>query len=1134
MKETISTVFDDLEIGITLHDPETGAIVGVNSRLEELYGYSSAQLKEMEVADYTPADSPFTQADAVERIRAAAEGEPQTFEWQIERSNGQQVWVRVRLAETQLDGDRYVIAEIRDITERKEREQELAVKDQAIEQAPVGVTMTDPAQEDNPLVYANPAFTDLIGYSESEITGWNHRKLQGTDTDEAATAEFRTAIDTEESTTVQLRNYRKDGTMFWNRVSLAPLYDDSGRLTNWVGFQQDVTDRKNWENKLTALHTATHELMSATTSQDVAEIACQMAENVLGFPINSVNFYDEAEGGLAPIAVSEGVTNLLDSPPVLDSGLAWEAYQHEDAHIRHNLDKSDDLYNPETEIKSEIFVPFGAYGIMIVASTEAEAFDETDLSLAKILASNIESTLDRTEQEQQYRQLTERISEGYYAVDTDWTVTYWNEVVAERVGIAADDILGENIFEQFPQINGTEYEEVLREAMELQTPQSREFYYEPGAYWIEIHAYPDEDGIAVISSDITERKEQQHQLEAEQAFIQQSLEALDDSFYMLDANGYLERWNPALTEITGYSDAELAEINAIELFSEVDHERVTEAIGAVLETGSAVVEAELLTKEGKPIPHEFTGTRLTDAEGNVRGIIGIGRDVSERRERLRRLQKQETAFRRLHQTASTSAPFEEKIADLLNFGREYMGVEQGFFTRFENGTQRVVVGVGPNEQLQDGAEAPFSESYCRYTVDPDSESPLTVTNAAEEGWKDDPAFERFGLACYAGSKITVDGETIGTICFADRNPQDREFTEIQETFIELLTEWVSYEIERAERERKYRRLTERISDAYYAVDTDFTVTYWNDVIATRIDAPAEEVLGTNLWEYFPEIEGTVVEERLREAMETQEPTSCEYYYEPADYWTALQIYPDKDGLAVISKDITDRKEYEAQLERSNERLQEFAYILSHDLQEPLRMVSSYIDLLEVELDEYLDEETQEYMNFAVDGADRMRGMIDGLLQYSRVESEGEEFSETDVEDVVDGIQDDLQLKIDDANAEVVVDELPTVQADYDQLGQLFQNLLKNAIEHGGSGTRIEISAAKTPSGYQFAVSDNGPGIPVDEQDDIFGLFDKGGDSEGTGIGLAVCERIITRHNGDIWVESDGESGTTFHFTIETE
>lgn len=244
-----------------------------------------------------------------------------------------------------------------------------------------------------------------------------------------------------------------------------------------------------------------------------------------------------------------------------------------------------------------------------------------------------------------------------------------------------------------------------------------------------------------------------------------------------------------------------------------------------------------------------------------------------------------------------------------------------------------------------------------------------------------------------------------------------------------------------------------------------------------------------------------------------------------------------DGEAYVIaevRDITDRKEYERQLERSNERLQEFAYILSHDLQEPLRMVSSYVDLLEMELDEHLDAETREYMAFAVDGAERMRGMIDGLLEYSRVRTKGREFTETDVEAVVEGVQQDLQFVLEEADAEVVVGSLPTIQADEEQLWQVFQNLVSNALDHGGEGTTIEITAEETHDGYEFAVSDDGPGIPADRREEIFELFDKGDDSDGTGIGLAICERIVTRHDGEIRVESTEGEGSTFYITLPDE
>ena len=228
--------------------------------------------------------------------------------------------------------------------------------------------------------------------------------------------------------------------------------------------------------------------------------------------------------------------------------------------------------------------------------------------------------------------------------------------------------------------------------------------------------------------------------------------------------------------------------------------------------------------------------------------------------------------------------------------------------------------------------------------------------------------------------------------------------------------------------------------------------------------------------------------------------------------------------------IDDLEQTVQRLEASNDRLQQFAYVASHDLQEPARMVSSYMSLLESEYGDELDEEAQEYMDFAVDGADRMQAMIDGLLDYSRVETNAEEFSETDASAVFAETLTDLNLLIEERDATVTHDDLPTVHADRSQLGQLFQNLVENAIQHGGDG--VHVGAQIREDAVVFSVEDNGEGIPENRQDRIFDIFEQGSrDDEGTGIGLAVCDRIVSRHGGEMWVESTEGEGTTFYFSI---
>jgi signal transduction histidine kinase len=226
-----------------------------------------------------------------------------------------------------------------------------------------------------------------------------------------------------------------------------------------------------------------------------------------------------------------------------------------------------------------------------------------------------------------------------------------------------------------------------------------------------------------------------------------------------------------------------------------------------------------------------------------------------------------------------------------------------------------------------------------------------------------------------------------------------------------------------------------------------------------------------------------------------------------------------------------------ELRQSNERLEEFAYAASHDLQEPLRMVSSYLQLLENRHGDELDEEAEEFMDFALSGANRMQAMIGNLLEYSRVTTSGEPLEATDSEEVVGAVLDDLDVRIEETGATITVEELPTVNADPNQLSQLFQNLLSNALKYSGDEPPVvHVSAERTGDVWQFSVADEGIGIEEEYQDGIFDVFNQvhsGEDAaeEAGGIGLALCERIVERHGGDIWAESTPGEGTTFYFTI---
>ncbi len=239
--------------------------------------------------------------------------------------------------------------------------------------------------------------------------------------------------------------------------------------------------------------------------------------------------------------------------------------------------------------------------------------------------------------------------------------------------------------------------------------------------------------------------------------------------------------------------------------------------------------------------------------------------------------------------------------------------------------------------------------------------------------------------------------------------------------------------------------------------------------------------------------------------------------------------------ARLIEDIAARKKVEEELMRSNQELQHFAYVASHDLQEPLRMISSYVQLLARRYKGKLDADADEFIAYAVDGAKRMQGMITGLLTYARIGTRGEELRQVDFEAALYASLDNISISIKESGAVVTHDAMPSLLADETQIIQLFQNLLSNAIKFRGSGPLcIHVSAECSVEEWVFSVSDNGIGIDPQYYDRIFKIFQRLHGKEeypGTGIGLAVCKKIVERLGGRIWLSSELGKGSTFYFAL---
>ena len=348
-------------------------------------------------------------------------------------------------------------------------------------------------------------------------------------------------------------------------------------------------------------------------------------------------------------------------------------------------------------------------------------------------------------------------------------------------------------------------------------------------------------------------------------------------------------------------------------------------------------------------------------------------------------------------------------------------------------------------------------------------------------------------------------------------------------------------------ELRFRSVAETAIEGIISIDERGLISYWNPGAERMFNRPAAEVVGEPVSIALPE--------RVMPALAAHSEEIVGTTFETIGIRRDGSTFPIELSLSSwsashgarfvtgIARDVTARKATEraleaqaAELARSNHELEQFAYVASHDLQEPLRMVSNYTQLLARRYKDKLDGDANEFIEFAVDGARRMQDLIHALLEYARVGTRGKQFAPTPMNQVVEAALLNLSTAVADANAEITVEALPTLTVDASQLTQVFQNLIGNAIKFRRSGERpaVRVSAERGGDRWTLGVADNGIGIDPKYFERIFGMFQRlhGRDEyAGTGIGLALCKKIVERHGGQMHVVSEPGQGATFSVTL---
>ncbi len=361
-------------------------------------------------------------------------------------------------------------------------------------------------------------------------------------------------------------------------------------------------------------------------------------------------------------------------------------------------------------------------------------------------------------------------------------------------------------------------------------------------------------------------------------------------------------------------------------------------------------------------------------------------------------------------------------------------------------------------------------------------------------------------------------------------------------------------------EEVFRLLIESVVDySIFMLDAEGKVASWNIGAERAKGYKAHEIIGRHFSCFYTEEEAQQQKpQRNLECALREGHCIDEGWRRRKDgslFWASVTITPVKDregrlrGFAKVTRDMTEKKRAAEELERrveertrdlarSNKELEQFAYVASHDLQEPLRMVALYADLLHARAADKLNQEEREFLQYALDGAERAQRLIRDLLKFSQLGARGEAFKAVDLNLILTDVLRNLKLQLEEAGAEVAAESLPVVRADHSQMFQLFQNLISNAVKYRSQQPlKIAVTAEEEPAVWRIRVQDNGIGIAPAHQKIIFELFQRlhgKGKFSGTGLGLAICKKIVDRHGGDISVESDTGRGAAFLICLPKE
>lgn len=610
---------------------------------------------------------------------------------------------------------------------------------------------------------------------------------------------------------------------------------------------------------------------------------------------------------------------------------------------------------------------------------------------------------------------------------------------------------------------------------------------------------------------------------------------------MLDKDGYIKYANPAASELTGHAAQELVHKHCSIFYPSGDDVIKAEyELNQALKKGRVSFEGWKIKKDKTLFWSEITLSAIYDEHKDHIGFSCTLSDFSEKKIRELEYKRSEERYRLM-------------VASVRDYAIFMLDVN-GYISTWNEGARRTK-GYLADEIIGKHFSTFYTEEDLK-TGKPARELKIATATGKyeEEGWR----VRKDGSLFWANVVITAlfneENQLIG-FGKVTRDLSERKATE------EALRQ----------SEERYRLLVEQVTDyGIFMMDEKGRIASWNEG-ARRINGySADEIIGKYFSIFYPEediISGKPEHElKVARAEGKYEEEGWRLKKNRDRFWASIVItavYNDAGiliGFSKVTRDLTERKKAERELRESydkyrllaselrvandelsaaNEELEQFTSIVSHDLQEPIRTIKSFLQLIDIKLNEEQSSELKLYIGKAIRSANRMRELIQNLLHYSQLSKVDIVKKEVNINDMFHEALQNLKSSLDASNAEIIIEnDMTTIMGDRIQLVQLFQNLLSNALKFTDSiHPQIKIKCTREGDHVKFSVSDNGIGIAEGDLNKIFEIFRRLNtkkDYPGTGIGLAICKKIVDRHQGRIWPESQPGKGTTFYFTLNEE